>query len=202
DGQAYLVRYADDFVCCFQFKNEAEAFFQSLKLRLKKFNLEIAEDKTKIIPFGRLAEKLGKHQGNGKPETFDFLGFTHYCGKSKQGKFRVKRKSSRKKVQSKLKESKEWLMKNRNNNIHIIMDRFKRSLIGYFNYYCITDNIPSVNIFKVKIENLIFKWLNRRSQRKSFDWEKYRLFLSKFPLPSPRVKVNIYDLRKEISYIL
>ncbi len=189
-------------MCCFQFKKEAEEFFQSLKLRLKKFNLEIAEDKTKIIPFGRLAEKLGKHQGNGKPETFDFLGFTHYCGKSKQGKFRVKRKSSRKKVLSKLKESKEWLKKNRNNNIHIIMDRFKCSLIGYFNYYCITDNIPSVNIFKVKIENLIFKWLNRRSQRKSFKWEKYRLFLSKFPLPSPRVKVNIYDLRKEISYIL
>ncbi|WP_129691021.1 group II intron reverse transcriptase/maturase [Gottfriedia acidiceleris] len=202
EGQAYLVRYADDFVCCFQFKNEAQEFFQSLKLRLKKFNLEIAEDKTKIIPFGRLAEKLGKHQGKGKPETFDFLGFTHYCGNSKQGKFRVKRKSSRKKVQSKLKESKEWLKKNRNNNIHIIMDRFKRSLIGYFNYYCITDNIPNVNIFKVKIENLIFKWLNRRSQRKSFKWEKYRLFLSKFPLPSPRVKVNIYDLRKEISYIL
>ncbi|MEH7515872.1 group II intron reverse transcriptase/maturase, partial [Gottfriedia acidiceleris] len=190
------------FVCCFQFKNEAEEFFQSLKLRLKKFNLEIAEDKTKIISFGRLAEKLGKHQGIGKPETFDFLGFTHYCGKSKQGKFRVKRKSSRKKVQSKLKESKDWLKRNRNNNIHIIMDRFKRSLIGYFNYYCITDNIPSVNIFKVKIENLIFKWLNRRSQRKSFKWEKYRLFLSKFPLPSPRVKVNIYDFRKEISYIL
>ncbi|MFB7141980.1 group II intron reverse transcriptase/maturase [Gottfriedia sp. NPDC056225] len=202
EGQAYLVRYADDYVCCFQFKNEAQEFFQSLKLRLKKFNLEIAEDKTKIIPFGRLAEKLGKHQGNGKPETFDFLGFTHYCGKSKQGKFRVKRKSSRKKVQSKVKESKEWLKKNRNNNIHIIMDRFKRSLIGYFNYYCITDNIPNVNIFKVKIENLVFKWLNRRSQRKSFKWEKFRLFLDKFPLPSPRIKVNIYDLRKEISYIM
>ena len=202
EGQAYIVRYADDFVCCFQFKNEAQEFFQSLKLRLKKFNLEIAEDKTKIIPFGRLAKKLGKHQGNGKPETFDFLGFTHYCGNSKQGKFRVKRKSSRKKVQSKLKESKEWLKKNRNNNIHMIMDRFKRSLIGYFNYYCITDNIPNVNIFKAKIENLIFKWLNRRSQRKSFKWDKFRLFLEKFPLPSPRIKVNIYDLRKEISYIL
>jgi group II intron reverse transcriptase/maturase len=202
EGQAYIVRYADDFVCCFQFKNEAQEFFQSLKLRLKKFNLEIAEDKTKIIPFGRLAEKLGKHQGNGKPETFDFLGFTHYCGNSKKGKFRVKRKSSRKKVQSKLKESKEWLKKNRNNNIHIIMDRFKRSLLGYFNYYCITDNTQSVNKFKDKIRNLLFKWLNRRSQRKSFTWDKFSLFLDKYPLPSPRIKVNIYDLRKEISYIL
>ena len=202
EGQAYIVRYADDFVCCFQFKNEAQEFFQSLKLRLKKFNLEIAEDKTKIIPFGRLAEKLVKHRGNGKPETFDFLGFTHYCGNSKQGKFRVKRKSSRKKVQSKLKESKEWLKKNRNKDIQIIMDRFKRSLIGYFNYYCITDNTQSVNKFKDKIRNLLFKWLNRRSQRKSFTWDKFSLFLDKYPLPSPRIKVNIYDLRKEISYIL
>ena len=201
-GQAYIVRYADDFVCCFQYKSEAQEFFQSLKLRLKKFNLEIAEDKTKIIPFGRFAEKDAKQKGNSKPATFDFLGFTHYCGKSKQGNFRVKRKSSRKKVQGKLKESKEWLKNNRNKDIHMIMDRFRRSLIGYYNYYCITDNTQSVNKFKDKIEYLLFKWLNRRSQRKSFTWDKFRLFLNKYPLPSPRIKVNIYDLRKEISYIL
>jgi hypothetical protein len=88
-GQAYIVRYADDFVCCFQYKREAEQFFHSLKLRLKKFNLEIAEDKTKIIPFGRFAEINAHQKGISKPDTFDFLGFTHYCGKSKQGKFRV-----------------------------------------------------------------------------------------------------------------
>ena len=92
-----MVRYADDFVCCFQYKSEAQDFFRSLKMRLKKFNLEIAEDKTKIIPFGRFAEKNAKQMGEGKPVTFDFLGFTHYCGKSKQGNFRVKRKTSRKK---------------------------------------------------------------------------------------------------------
>jgi group II intron reverse transcriptase/maturase len=201
-GQAYIVRYADDFVCCFQYKREAQDFFRSLKMRLKKFNLEIAEDKTKIIPFGRFAEKNAKQMGEGKPATFDFLGFTHYCGKSKQGNFRVKRKTSRKKIQGKLKETKEWLKSNRNKDIHIIMDRFKRSLIGYYNYYCITDNTQNVNNFKDKIQYLLFKWLNRRSQRKSFTWDKYRLFLGKYPLPSPRVKVNIYDLRKEISYIL
>ncbi|AGK54475.1 group II intron reverse transcriptase/maturase [Bacillus sp. 1NLA3E] len=201
-GQAYIVRYADDFVCCFQYQSEAQEFFQSLKCRLKKFNLEISEDKTKIIPFGRFAEKYEKQKGNSKPATFDFLGFTHYCGKSKQGKFRVKRKSSSKKVQGKLKESKEWLKKNRNRDIHMIMDRFRRSLIGYYNYYCITDNTKNVCNFKDKIENLLFKWLNRRSQRKSFTWDKFRLFLDKYPLPSPRIKVNIYDLRKEISYIL
>lgn len=104
-GQAFIVRYADDFVCCFQSKSEAQQFFQSLKWRLKKFNLKIAEDKTKIIPFGKFAEKDAERKGNRKPATFDFLGFTHYCGKSKQGKFRVKRKTSRKKVQGKLKET-------------------------------------------------------------------------------------------------
>ena len=202
EGQAYIVRYADDFVCCFQHKREALQFYESLKLRLKKFNLEIAEDKTKIIPFGRFAENNAKRTGNGKPATFDFLGFTHYCGKSKQGKFRVKRKSSRKKVQGKLKESKEWLKSNRNKNIHLIMERFRRSLVGYYNYYCITDNSQTVNDFKEKIEILLFKWLNRRSQRKSFTWDKFRLFLQMFPLPKPRIRVNIYELRKEISYIL
>ena len=101
------MRYADDFVCCFQYKSEAEEFFQSLKVRLQKFNLEIAEDKTKIIPFGRFAEKDAKQTGNRKPATFDFLGFTHYCGTSKEGNLRMKRKTSRKKLQAKLKESKE-----------------------------------------------------------------------------------------------
>jgi len=187
-GRAYIVRYADDFVCCFQSRSEAEQFFESLKLRLKKFNLEIAEDKTKIIPFGKFAEKDAKQKGYCKPATFDFLGFTHYCG--------------RKKVQSKLKESKEWLKNNRNKDIHIIMDRFRRSLIGYYNYYCITDNTQSVNKFRDSIGYLLFKWLNRRSQRKSFTWDKFRLFLNKYPLPYARVKVNIYDLRKELSYIM
>jgi len=129
--------------------------------------LEIAEDKTKVISFWRFAEHNAKRIGKGKPETFDFLGLTHYCGTSKQGKFRVKRKTSKKKVQGKLKESKEWLKQNRNKNIHLIMDRFKRSLMGYYNYYCITDNIQTVNDFREKIESLLFKWLNRRSQRKS-----------------------------------
>ena len=150
-GQAYIVRYADDFVCCFQLRSDAERFYSELKDRLKKFNLEIAEDKTKIIPFGRFAEENSKKNGNGKPPTFDFLGFTHYCGKSQNGKFRVKRKTSRKKFQAKLKQSKEWLKANRHENTHTIMDRFIRSLKGYYNYYCITDNTPHVSNFKDKI---------------------------------------------------
>lgn len=201
-GEAYIVRYADDFVCCFQYRDEAEWFYHELIGRLKKFNLEIAEDKTKIIPFGRFAEENSKKSGNRKPLTFDFLGFTHYCSKSRNGKFRVKRITSRKKLQAKLKQSKEWLKANRHEGIHYIMDRFSRSLKGYYNYYCITDNTGSVSVFKYKIRDLLFNWLNRRSQRKSFNWDKFQLFLNKYPLPTPRVKVNIYELRKEINYIL
>ncbi|MFD1064685.1 group II intron reverse transcriptase/maturase [Oceanobacillus locisalsi] len=202
-GQAYMVRYADDFVCCFQYQKDAQHFYRALKQRLKKFNLEIAEDKTKILPFGRFAKENAKRKGISKPGTFDFLGFTHYCSQSRDGKrFRVKRKTSKKKVQSKLTKCKEWLKTNRNKGADYIMDRLKRSLIGYYNYYCITDNVEIVDTYRHQVIRLLFKWLNRRSQKKSFDWEKFELFLRKFPLPKPRVKVNIYNLRQELSYIL
>lgn len=198
-GQAYMVRYADDFVCCFQHKSDAENFYASLIKRLQKFNLELAEDKTKIIPFGRFAEKDSKSKGQGKPPTFDFLGFTHYCGRSQKGKFRVKRKSSRKKVNDKLKKHKHWLKTHRIMDIKDVMARLNRSLKGYYNYYCITDNIDTVKDFVDEIKRLLFKWMNRRSQRKSFNWDKFNLFLEKYPLTEPKIKVNIYDLRNKVS---
>jgi len=201
-GHAYIVRYADDFACCFQYESEAKAFYKALIARLKMFNLEIAEDKTKIIPFGRFAEENCKRKGNGKPPTFDFLGFTHYCSKSKSGKFRVKRKTSKKKVRAKLKECKEWLKANRTTDIHLVKERLDRSLVGYFNYYCISDNTLFVRNFKDEVRKLFFKWMNRRSQKKSFNWEKFALFLKRYPFPTPRLKVSIYEIKKEIGYIL
>nr|WP_281278144.1 reverse transcriptase domain-containing protein [Peribacillus cavernae] len=154
-GQAYIVRYADDFVCCFQYKDDAQAFYQALIQRLKIFNLEVAEDKTKIIPFGRFAERNCKSNGEGKPPTFDFLGFTHYCSKSQTGKFRVKIKSSSKKMRAKLKE---WLKANRTTDIHEVKRRLDRSLVGYYNYYCVTDNIKHVNNFKDKVKVFLIKY--------------------------------------------
>src|SRR5690606_30434664 len=111
------------------------------------FNLEVAEDKTSIITFGRYAESECRSNGQGKPPTFDFLGFTHYCSKSKKGNFRDKRKSSQKKVKDKLKKQKDWLKANRTMDIQDIMDRLRRSLHGYYNYYCITDNVRTVKKF-------------------------------------------------------
>nr|WP_281391284.1 reverse transcriptase domain-containing protein [Alkalicella caledoniensis] len=201
-GQAYMVRYADDFVCCFQFEEDAQLFYRALIERLEKFDLEVAEGKTKIIPFGRFASERCKDDGMKKPATFDFLGFTHYCSKSQKGNFRVKRKTIAKKMRAKIIQCKEWLKINRYKSITEIMKSLSRSLKGYYNYYCITDNSITVNNFMDKVRSLLFKWMNRRSQRKSFNWDKFILFVRKFPLPKPSMKVSIYDLGKEISYIL
>ncbi|CEI84586.1 Group II intron-encoded protein LtrA [Oceanobacillus oncorhynchi] len=201
-GQAYMVRYADDFVCCFQYKSDAQTFYRRLKERLNKFHLEMAEEKTNILPFGSYAWKDNECKKKGKPPTFDFLGFTHYCSRSRNGRFRVKRKSSSKKVKEKLKSQKKWLQMHRTTDIRLIMERLNLALQGYYNYYCITDNAYEVKNFWDKVKQLLFKWMNRRSQKKSFSWEKFQRFLQKYPLISPRIKVNIYSLRKHLSYIL
>lgn len=106
-GAAHMVRYADDFVCCFEFEEEARKFYDALEKRLAKFNLELAADKSQIIAFGKNAEAEAEANGLSKPGTFDFLGFTHYCGKSRHGKFRVKRKTSRKKFKASVAKAKE-----------------------------------------------------------------------------------------------
>jgi RNA-directed DNA polymerase len=196
-GEAHMVRYADDFVCCFQYEEDARWFYNALQSRLKKFNLEIAEEKSQIITFGRQAEARSRAGGK-KPKTFDFLGFTHYCSRSKRGKFRVKRKTSSKKYRASILRCKEWLKKHRNMPAPYIWWLIRPKLWGNYRYYGITDNAPMLYKFLYEVEKLLFKWLNRRSQRKSFDWEKFRLFLKKFPLPTPRIFVNIYDVRVRI----
>lgn len=193
-GQARMVRYADDYVCCFQYEEDAKGFYEKLKDRLAKFDLEIEENKTKIIMFGRFAEETSKAKGLGRVKTFDFLGFTHYCGKSKNGKFRVKRKTSKKKFRAKLKEFKIWIKAVRNlYNIHEIFETAKAKLRGHFQYYGITDNAYMMKEYKYQIELLLYKWLNRRSQRKSFGYDKFNLYLKLNPLPNPKKYVSIYE---------
>ena len=193
-GQAELVRYADDFVCCFQYKEDAYKFYDALIKRLAKFNLQIAAEKTKIIMFGRFAEDNRKKMGLGKPETLDFLGFTHYCSKSKQGYFRVKRKTSHKKFKVKIKDFQHWIKLVR--NLHTtkeIFDKVRVKLLGHYRYYGVTDNSKMLISFRHNILRILFKWLNRRSQRKSFGYDKFNLYLKLNPLPNPKIYVNIYD---------
>lgn len=200
-GEAYIVRYADDFICCFQYKHEAEAFYRALRTRLAKFSLSVAEEKTKIIPFGRFAAQWCKRMGKKKPDTFDFLGFTHYCSTSHQGKFRVKRRTSRKKFRQSVQRMKEWIKANRMLPAKALMGLLRLKLEGYYRYYGITDNSQRLQAFHHIARCLLFKWLNRRSQRKSFDGEKFERFLEKYPLPSPGIYVNIMEIRLPSAYI-
>ena len=199
-GEAYMVRYADDFVCCFQYENEAKAFLKALKERLGKFNLEIAEDKTRIIAFGRNAKADGQSGGKRKPDTFDFLGFTHYCGTSRCGRFRVKRKTSRKKFRASLQKCNIWLRKNRHLPVAELMGALWKKLQGYYRYYGVTDNSAMLGRFRYQVRRMLFKWLNRRSQRKSFDWKRFELFMAKHPLPRPKIYVNIYRVGPKLCY--
>ncbi len=195
-GQAYMVRYCDDFVCCFQYEDDARVFYQALIPRLAKFNLDLADEKTRIIAFGRKAE--GAKQGGGKPDTFDFLGFTHYCGKGRKEQFRVKRKTSVKKFRASLLRCKKWLKQNRTLPAAELMDKMKVKMIGHYRYYGITDNSRTLKLFYDESMKLLFKWLNRRSQRRSFSFDKFKLFLVKYPLPNPKIYVNIYNFRPKL----
>lgn len=182
-------------ILCFQYKTDAEYTYNQLKSRLKQIGLEFAEDKTKLIEFGRFASENRKRNGKGKPETFDFLGFTHYCSKSADGKrFRVKRKTSKKKFKQKVQEFKVWIKENRTLPLKKIMATVKRKLIGHYNYYGITDNSNGIERYKYEVVKLLIKWLNRRSQKKSYRNKGFTTMIKYFDLPKPKIKVNIYAI--------
>lgn len=191
-GEAYIVRYADDFACCFQYQKEAEEFLKSLEDRLEKFGLGLAAEKTKIIEFGRFAEGDREKRGMGKPETFDFLGFTHFCSKSKGGKFRVKRKTSRKKQKSKLKAVKAWLWKNMHKPVVNTIKVLNQKLRGHYQYYGVTDNIQAMRVFRYRVIKQLYWTLNRRGQRKSYNKRRFESLLEKHPIVLPRIYVNVY----------
>ena len=192
-GNSGLVIYADDFVACFQYKDEAEKFYRALIRRLGRFGLSLAEEKSRLIEFGWFAEENRRKRGEGKPETFDFLGFTHYCSKSRDGRFRVKRKTSRKKFTKKCKEMNQRIKKMRNCELSYIFKKLNETLVGYYHYYGITDNYDSLELFRRAIVRMLYKWLNRRSQRKSCNWEQFNDILAQHPLARPKIYVNIYQ---------
>lgn len=193
-GEAYLTRYADDYVACFQYEDDAEKFHKSLGARMVQFGLALAPEKTRILEFGRFAEQNRNRRGQGKPETFSFLGFTFYCSKDRtQSRFRVKVKSDRKKTIAKLKKLNIWLKEQRHKkNVKELIDGINRSLRGYFNYYAVTDNIDNVAAYRLHVVRLLFKWLNRRSQRKSYNWHEFSDLLKRVPIVAPKLKHSLY----------
>jgi RNA-directed DNA polymerase len=201
EGKVYLVRYADDFIACFETEKHALAYYSALVKRLNKFNLEIAEDKTKILSYGAKAYYEHKDKGGPKPPTFDFLGFTHYCDSNKDGRYRTKRRTSNKKFRASLMRCKLWIIESRTLPLFEIIKKLKQKLTGYYRYYCITDNMKNVRNYEKRVLLLVYKWLNRRSQRKSYKWSGYREMLDHFKVPKPKLYVSIFELKQTISYI-
>lgn len=197
-GEAYYFRYADDFLACFQYREEAERFLKELAERLGKFHLEVEPSKTQLIEFGRFAEKSAASKG-GKPEMFDFLGFTHYCGQTRSGLFKVKRMTSKKKFRAKLQAMKAWLRKERNRlKTGELLQRGKQILVGHLNYYAVTDNGKMCEEFRCQAARLLYKWLNRRSQRRSFTWERFNDTLVWLRWPTVRIKHKLNPFRRGV----
>jgi RNA-directed DNA polymerase len=172
-GKAYYFRFADDFLACFQYKGDAVLFRNRLKDRIKDFGLQIAEEKTRSIEFGRFARANARRRGV-KPQEFTFLGFTHYCGKTRKGNFRIKRRTSRKKFAQSLREFTEWARKSRSVlRKGEMLRRAKVRIDGHLNYYAITDNLWKCSAYRHYATKILFKWLNRKSQRRTYTWKGY-----------------------------
>ena len=190
-GKVEIFRYCDDGVICCRYEADAERIRTALAKRLEKYKLRLNEEKTKMVKFSKVQAKLGEKQ-----ESFDFLGFTFYLGRSKKGLLIPKLKSCGKRIRSKLKKVNEWCKSIRNKyKLKTIWELFRSKLRGHIQYYGVTFNTTVVRNFVRSSVNIMFKWLNRRSQRRSFDWDKYQLFIKQNPLPKVRVYHNLFEQR-------
>lgn len=192
-GDNFLVNYADDYIAGFENKWEAEKYYEQMKERLGKFGLEIETSKSRLIEFGRYAKERRKRKGKGKPETFDFLGFTFYCGENRKGTFVVKAKTSGKKYRMKVKELKKWLRSRLTKPVRETMEMLNRKLSGHYRYYGVTYNIPMLKKYHYHATKLLYGMMNRRSQKRSYNWEGYREMLKYYPLAYPKRYVNLYE---------
>jgi group II intron reverse transcriptase/maturase len=183
-GQGRLFRFADDFVCCFDYRHEAEAFQKMLKERLEKFGLELAPDKTQMLRFGPWG---GRHNGR-----FDFLGFEFSWGQSRtRGHPTVKRRTSRKKLRGAVARFTEWIRDNRHTKVAKLMETLAAKYQGYWNYYGIIGNAKSLSRYYTETNRILFKWLNRRSQRRSYTWRAFNRLLQRFKVPPPRIAETV-----------
>lgn len=192
-GQCHLVRYADDFVCMVQYQQTACRIEAMLRQRFAKFGLTLHPDKTRTISFGRYERDNARRRGR-KANTFDFLGFTHFCGLSRKGNFLPGRRTSRKKFSKACKEMNDWLRRVRClSNTKDWWPMLAAKLRGHYQYYGVSGNSTMIGQFGYVTKRLLHKWLNRRSQRKSFTWKQLDDYLAHYPLPRPRIVHNLYQ---------
>ncbi len=200
EGEAYFYRFADDFVACFEYRNEAETYLIGLENRVKRFGLELAPAKTRCMEFGRFARQEARARGE-KPKEFTFLGFTHYCGKTKRGYFKVKRRTDRKKLGQSLRRFATWAQGARNRSSKGEMLRRARARVtGHLNYYAISDNADQCDRFVYYATRLLFKWLNRKSQRKAYTWKGFNHALEEIGWPKPRIRIDLDPCRRAEAY--
>jgi len=182
NGDVIVVRFADDWVAGFQYQSEAQKFLRELKERFARFGLELHSEKTRLIEFGRFAAQSRFARGQGKPETFDFLGFTHICGKKRNGKFTVLRKTVRKRWQNKLKEVSRELRARMHRPVPEQGAYLKSVLLGHMRYYGVPMNGRSLDAFRYALQRVWWKALRRRSQKCNLTWKRMdRLFTAWFP---------------------
>jgi len=177
-GAAFLIRYADDFVCGLETEEDARRFYKELEERLGKFGLEVAAAKTRVIPFSRY--RRGE-------SSFEFLSFEFRWGTDRQGRARLKRRTSRKKFRNSVKRAAEWCKKNRHLRMKEQFKGLNQKLRGYYNYYGVNGNYDGLNEFYHQLKRLHLKWLNRRSQRPSYTWDGYLALTQHFTLAQPRI---------------
>ena len=198
DGDVIIVRYCDDFVVGFQNRNDAERFLADLRERLLKFNLELHKDKTRLIEFGRFAAQNRKSQGKGKPGTLDFLGFTHICGKTENGKFMVLRHSIGKRIRAKLMELKIELKRRLHNPVPVVAKWLRVVLLGHYRYYGVPGNNRKLHSFYFHLSRIWHKALLRRSQRHRLNWERMDRLINRW-LPRPRIYHSYPDLSMYVT---
>lgn len=193
-GYSQLIRYADDFVIGCQYREEADQIVRDLRGRLEKFGLRLSDEKTRVMEFGRFAKENRKKRGDGKPDTFDFLGFTHYCGETRDGRFAVKVKTSHKRMKRGLHTMREWVKTVRNKlPIQGIWLLLRMKLAGHYQYYGVSGNFEAIKSFYEQTRRITFTWLNRRSQKKSWNWDQFTKYEVRFPLPQPKLYYAFYN---------
>lgn len=193
-GVCRLVRYADDFVCMVQYQDDAQHVLQALRERFAQFDLVLHPEKTRVISFGRFERQNAQRQER-RPNTFDFLGFTHYCASSRRGTFKVGRQTSGKKFCKKCRELNDWLKAVRNRcPVKDWWPVLKAKLTGHYQYYGVSDNMRMLRRYYWVAIRLTLKWLNRRSQKHSFNWQGFGTYLKHYPLPLPRIVHNLNTL--------
>lgn len=185
-GDVIVVRYADDFIVGFEHRQEAERFLEELRERFRGFNLELHPEKTRLIEFGRWARRDHDRRGEGKPETFTFLGFTHICGSTRSGMFQVMRQTVTKRMRAKLKELKDELRVRLHHPVPETGGWLQAVLRGYYRYYGVPGNSCAMSSFRQQVVRLWYRSLRRRSQRRRLTWERMNRLIRCW-LPYPRI---------------